>query len=79
MKIEPLPRPLYEEPIVIRGGPWKNDCTGRADIQLLKPVKRIQLYTGSGRYWYERTDQKWVSPVYGTVHTIFVWTGEKCD
>lgn len=62
----------YRENIYIEGGVWINDCSGRGDHTLLRKVDSIRLYPGDGHgYEYVRTTRTWVSPLYGTIHTIF--------
>jgi len=64
----------YRELIYIEGGPqWHTYCSGRADIVLLQPVDSTVLYPNEkeGGQEYIRTTRTWVSPIYGTIHTIF--------
>jgi hypothetical protein len=63
----------YREPIYVEGGPaWKNDCNGRADIGLMKPVDSVILYPDyGGPCEYVRTTRTWKSPLYGEIHTVF--------
>jgi len=72
-------KPDWNEHIYIEGGPeWINDCTGRGDIGLMRPVDHVDLYPGGGAgcHRYVRTTRGWVSPIYGTVHTIFEHVGK---
>jgi len=69
---QPYSMPAYREDIYIEGGVWINDCSGRADHALVRMVDSIHLFPGDGHgYEYVRTTRTWVSPVYGTIHTIF--------
>jgi hypothetical protein len=62
------------EHITFEGGPgWTNDCSGRADFALIKPVDKTTVYSNRNEsaQEYFRTTEGWVSPVYGTIHTVF--------
>lgn len=65
----------YHEPIYIEGGPWKNDCSGRADFGLLKKLLVLYMYQGEHKCEYERTLLTWKSPLTGEIHTIFRYIG----
>lgn len=63
---------IWYEHIIIEGGPeWTNEWTGRADLVLVRPVDTVTYYPARGAHQYSRTNRGWVSPLYGTVHTVF--------
>lgn len=67
----------WYERIIFKGGPlWAGDYIGAADLALIQPVDTVTAYP-NGDYCceYVRTNQGWVSPLYGTVHTIFELRG----
>jgi len=68
----------WQEHIYIEGGPeWVNDCSGRADFALRNPVDHVDMYPApmAGQHRYARTTRTWVSPIYGTIHTVFEHVG----
>lgn len=68
----------WHESIYIEGGPqWENDCSGRGDFELIQPNDVIFLYPSpnSGPHTYIRTTRTWISPIFGTIHTVFEHVG----
>jgi hypothetical protein len=64
----------YHELIYLEGGPdWKNDCSGRGDWGLLRPMDRVLHYPNgrSPQCEYVRTDRTWKCPFNGAIHTVF--------
>ena len=69
----------WRELIYVEGGPeWVNDCTGRGDLALRMAVDHVDLWPGNmaGCHRYVRTTRTWVSPLYGTIHTVFEHSGQ---
>lgn len=67
----------WYEYIIVEGGPdWGRDCNGRADFALTCPKDAVTMYPGNcGAQKYRRTNRGWVSPLYGTIHTVFEHVG----
>jgi len=75
---EPYAIEAYRELVYIEGGPtWGSGCSGCADFVLVRSVDHLDMYPGNmaGCHRYVRTTRTWVSPLYGTIHTIFTHIG----
>ena len=71
---------IWKEYIKLEGGPkWNNDWSGRGDYALVQPVDSVTMFPSAqgGPQTYVRTNRAWLSPLYGTIHTIF--EHEACD
>lgn len=74
----------WYEYIVMQGGPdwrWRSltagsHGNGRADFALTCPKDEVTMYPGNeSAQLYRRTTRGWVSPLYGTIHTVFEHVG----
>jgi len=74
------PLPPYREPYCVEGDSFLYSWISCNWGALHKPADRLALYPAGAetRYWYDRTDRKWVDSN-GIERTVFVWTGEECD
>ena len=65
---------VWNEHVKLEGGPkWNNEYSGRADYALVRPVDSVDMFPNrkDGVQTYVRTTRAWLSPLYGTIHTIF--------